>query len=88
MKKLHIKDLKKILENINNDIIIVCVGDEGNYLPAFLYQENDKLYLDYRPPDEDCLYCKSLLTCDKKDNCNAWNCADFEETRKILYEGY
>ena len=85
MKKITVKDLKEILKNVNDDVEIVCAGEERDYFPAFIYQDDDELYLDYRPPDEDCFRCKNVLSCENED---VLSCTDFEETRKILYEGY
>lgn len=85
MKKLQVKDLKKILDKVDDDTYIVCAGEERDYFPAFVYQDGDELYLDYRPPDEDCFCCKNVSSCENED---VLNCTDFEETRKILYEKY
>ena len=85
MKKITVKDLKEILKNVNDDVEIVCAGEEKDYFPAFIYQDDNELYLDYRPPDEKCFCCKDVLSCENED---IWSCAVFNETRKILYEGY
>ena len=85
MRKITVKDLKEIFKNIDDDVEIVCAGEERDYFPAFVYQNDDELYLDYRPPDEDCFCCKNVLSCENED---VVGCPDFEETRKILYEEY
>lgn len=85
MKKLQVKDLKKILDKVDDDTYIVCAGEERDYFPAFIYQECDELYFDYRPPEEDCLCCENLLSCENDDDC-CLSCDDFKETRKIFYE--
>lgn len=88
MKELKVKDLKKILENIDDDVAIVCASEDDwgkdFYMPQAIYQDKERLYIDSYL-EQNCFDCKERHSCNKKSECCGCGCENFNDERNILF---
>lgn len=89
MEELTVKHLKKILENIDDDTVVVCASEDDwgkdFYRPQTVFQDDEFLYIDSYL-EQNCYDCKnSQYGCEKKSSCCACDCEDFDDKRNILF---